>query len=100
MDKIEIAINGNIIFTLDEIEVKTIKEAEKISEENFSQCVKDWGTMIFSHRLRLATEKLIKEYTYPYDGRSSLLEKKGYSQIPSNKKELLKLIIPLLSMTP
>lgn len=93
MDKIEIIVNGEKLLELDEVDIETIKQAEKITATNFEKCVKSWATMIFLHRLKKAQDLLIFEANDTVI--SNLYNRNGITEIPTDKRKQVKLILSL-----
>lgn len=92
MKEIKIYINENLVFELNELEVKIL--LDQIVDNEFEQVMKNWATSIFEYRLRHSTEKLINRWTKhdPALDNKSLLEKNGVTSIPTNQQDLIKLI--------
>lgn len=91
MKEIKIYINENLVFSLNELEVKILRD--QIVDKEFEQVMKNWATSIFEYRLRHSTEQLINRWTRhdPIDNKS-LLEKNGVTAIPTNQEDLITLI--------
>lgn len=88
MDKIKIYINENKVLEFNELEVEILKN--QIDEKEFDKVIKNWATSIFEYRLEHSKKVLIDRWI---NGNPCLLAKNDVKSMPTNRDELIQLII-------